>query len=90
MELSQYKQVMKNPKMLFCILGKRKLLKWLPDRLYIKMAYFFEMGRLLNLTNPTTYSEKIQWVKLYDRKELYPILVDKVAVRAFVHEKVKN
>lgn len=40
----------------------------------------------MNLRNPRYYTEKIQWVKLYDRKEQYHTYVDKYAVRKVVND----
>ena len=59
-----------------------------PDRFYLAMKYRHRMGRLLNLKHPTTYTEKLQWLKLYDRKPLYTTLVDKYAVKQYVAEKL--
>ena len=42
------------------------------------------MGRELNLDNPETFNEKIQWLKLYDRKPKYTIMVDKIRVKEYV------
>jgi len=45
-------------------------------------------GRVLDLDNPRTFDEKIQWAKLYDRDPRRAQLADKVAVRAYVAERV--
>ena len=58
--------------------------RWLPDRLYIKLQYLFYMGKRLSLKNPETFTEKIQWLKLYNRKEEYHQLVDKCEVKKIV------
>lgn len=42
------------------------------------------MGYKLNLYNPQTFSEKLQWLKLYDHNPLYTTLVDKNAVKEYV------
>lgn len=62
--------------------------KCLPDSTYIKLRYRFQMGKRLNLKNPKTFQEKIQWLKLHDRNPLYTTLVDKVQVKEYVSEKV--
>lgn len=59
-----------------------------PDKLYLKMIFFLKMGKSLNLKNPKTYSEKLQWLKLYDRKPEYTMMVDKYAVKGYVARKV--
>lgn len=62
--------------------------KGLPERLYLKMLYRCKMGHKLDLNNPTTFTEKIQWLKLYDRKPEYTVMVDKEAVKKFVAERI--
>lgn len=57
---------------------------WLPDKVYLKLSFRFRMGRRLNLKDPQTFSEKIQWLKLYDRKPEYTQMVDKQAVKEYV------
>ena len=48
------------------------------------------MGKRLDLKNPTSYNEKLQWLKLYDRNPLYTKLVDKVAVKDYVASIIGN
>ena len=50
--------------------------------------YWAKTGKKLNLKNPVFYSEKIQWLKLYEVKENYSQYVDKLEVRSFVKEKI--
>lgn len=56
----------------------------LPDKLYIKLMFRFKMGYWPNLKNPQTFSEKIQWLKLYNRRPEYTTMVDKYAVKDYV------
>ena len=58
--------------------------QWLPDKTYLKLMFRIKMGRRLNLKNPKTYNEKLQWIKLYDRKPEYTMMVDKYAVKDYV------
>lgn len=58
--------------------------QWIPDKTYIKWMYRLKMGKKLNLKNPTTFSEKLQWLKLYNRRPEYTIMVDKYAVKEYV------
>ncbi len=60
---------------------------WLCDKAYLKLKYKFLMGKRLNLDNPLTLNEKINWLKLYNRNPLYTTLVDKVAVKEYVSKK---
>lgn len=57
---------------------------WIPDKWYLQMKYYFETGDILHIKNPMTFGEKIQWLKLYDRRPEYAIMVDKFAVKDYV------
>ena len=57
---------------------------WIPDKPYLRLIYQLNTGRRLHLNPPRTFNEKIQWLKLYDRKPLYTTLVDKVKVKDYV------
>lgn len=56
----------------------------LSDESFLRIAYWIRIGKTLNLENPKTYNEKIQWLKLYDHNPLYTIMVDKYAVKKYV------
>lgn len=58
------------------------------DEEFVKKAFRILCGRTLNLKNPSTYNEKIQWLKLNDHSPLYHKLADKYLVRQYVTEKV--
>lgn len=64
------------------------ILKFLPDRQYLKLLYKYRMNKKLDLKNPKALSEKIQWLKLYDRKDIYTTMVDKHDAKLFISEKV--
>jgi len=64
------------------------VLSILPDKAYLKIRYFQRMHKRLDLKNPKTFNEKLQWLKLYDRDPLYTKLVDKYQVREYVKEKI--
>lgn len=57
---------------------------WIPDKLYLQIIYFIKMGKKLNLKNPQTFNEKLQWLKLYNRMPEYTMMVDKYAVKEHV------
>ncbi len=60
----------------------------LPDKIYIKKLYKERTGRELNLKNPQTFNEKQNWLKLYDRRPEYTMMVDKYKVREYIAEKI--
>ena len=57
---------------------------WLPDKLYLKIKFRLAMGRKLNLKNPQTFNEKLQWLKLYGRRPIDTVLSDKYAVKEYI------
>ena len=69
-------------------LERRRLLNSMPDWLYLKIRFYVVMGRYLNLKNPKSFNEKIQWLKLNDRKEIYSKLADKYGVRDYIAKKI--
>lgn len=73
---------------LFMHLGRKGWFKWMPDKMYLKIAFKLCTGYALNLDDPRTLNEKLQWIKLYDRREEYSVIVDKYRVREYVREKV--
>lgn len=56
----------------------------MPDSVYLRYRYKQVFGRRLNLKNPHSFSEKIQWLKLHDRKPIYRLLVDKYAAKPII------
>lgn len=69
-------------------LSHRGLLNWIPDKMFIKLMYRIRIGKRLNLKKPQTFNEKLQWLKLYDRKPEYSDMVDKYEVKRYVAEKI--
>lgn len=61
-----------------------KMTHIIPDALYLKMRYRSRFHQKLNLKNPRTFNEKIQWLKLYDRRPEYSMMVDKYEVKKYV------
>ena len=60
----------------------------MPDEEFLKRKFKAYMGKELNLENPTTFNEKLQWIKLYDRKAEYTVMADKHLVKDYVAEKL--
>jgi hypothetical protein len=55
-----------------------------PDKLYLTLLFRCKMGYWIDWKNPKTFSEKLQWLKLYNRKPEYTTMVDKYAVKEYV------
>lgn len=56
----------------------------LPDYTYLKVLFRSNMGYWPNIDNPQTFNEKLQWLKLYNRKPEYTQLVDKAQVKEYI------
>ena len=61
-------------------------LRFMSDSFFLKCQYFFRTGRKLNLKKPLLFNEKIQWLKLYDRKPEYTLMADKYEVRKYIEQ----
>lgn len=78
----------KNPFRIFAKLSSAGRLKWMPDRLYLRLVYRGCLGKKLDLKHPAGMTEKLQWQKLYDHNPLYTQLSDKLAVRDYVKARI--
>ena len=76
-----YKKILRNKNLRLAIL---KLLRFVPDKLLLKLEFRIKLHKPLNLKDPKTFNEKLQWLKLYNRKDIYTTMVDKIAVKDFV------
>lgn len=72
----------------FLIKKKLGLLDNLNDEDYLKQSFKLYMGYDLKIDNPQTFNEKLQWLKLNDRKPEYTKMVDKYEVKQYVAEKI--
>ena len=59
-------------------------LNWMSDKAFLKLKYRTAVGRKLNLKDPKTFNEKLQWIKLYDRNPEYCKVVDKQEVKGHI------
>lgn len=73
----------KEPKNIILTLANHNILK-ISDETYLKILYKVKMNKELNLENPQTFSEKIQWLKLYNRNPKYTKMVDKYEAKKYV------
>jgi len=72
----------------FRVLANLGLKGSVPTDKFLKNRYRYEMGKELNLEAPVTYTEKLQWLKLYDHKPEYTVMVDKFQVKQYVAERI--
>lgn len=62
----------------------KKLLKLLPDYIFLQIKYRYKFNKKLDLKKPQTFNEKLQWLKLYDRNPEYTKMVDKYEAKKYV------
>lgn len=58
------------------------------DKKYINFKFKKKFKKTVDFDNPRSFNEKLQWLKLNDRSELYTSLVDKFEVRKYVEKKI--
>lgn len=61
-------------------------LSFLPDKPYLQLFYFATTRKFINFKNPKGFNEKLQWLKVNDKRPEYSQLVDKLAVRDHIAE----
>lgn len=81
-------KLIKNPAKIVYIMDKCGVSKFISDRTYLELKYRANFGKKLNLASPRTFSEKLQWLKLYDRKPEYVVMVDKYEAKKYVAERI--
>lgn len=74
-------------KLLHLLKLDRRLQHW-SDARYLKLMYRIRMGERLNLVDPKTLSQKLQWLKLNDRRQIYTTLVDKYEAKKWVARQI--
>lgn len=86
--LNAGKKYLTSPDYRFLINAGFGIYNKMPDDKYLKRKFKACVGYELNLEKPTSFNEKLQWLKLYDRNPEYTMMVDKIAVREFVRETI--
>ena len=86
--MSWLHKFIKNPLKLGIVLMRKLSPCNKDDEKYLRWYYYLNMHKRLNLKSPTTYNEKINWLKLHDHNPLYTTLVDKLKVKDYVTEKI--
>lgn len=59
-----------------------------PDSIVLRWEFKKEHHKRLRLSNPQTIDEKLQWIKLHDRKPIYHTMIDKIASKQFISNKI--
>lgn len=80
--------VIKNPYIIFKYMKALGMLDRASDKTVIKMMFRANINKKLNLENPKTFSEKIQWLKLYERNPEHTVFADKIKVREHIKKTI--
>ena len=75
------------------LLGRRLLIflyrcRLLSDKRFISLRFRLALGYAMDWEHPRTFQEKLQWLKLYDRRPEYTVMVDKVKAKEWVAERI--
>lgn len=62
----------------------QKITSMLSDKFYLSVVYYLKFKKRMNWKKPRTFNEKIQWLKLYDRRDVYTMMVDKYEAKKYV------
>lgn len=89
MTIRQIIRGFKQPRKILMYLLLKTAKMW-SDEQFLKMFFPLRMGYKLNLKNPRRFNEKLQWLKLNNRKPEMVKMVDKVDVKEFVAKIIGN
>ena len=76
-----YKKIIRNKNLRLSIM---KLLRFVPDSIMLKIEFWIKLHKRLDLEAPQTFNEKLQWLKLHDRRDVHTTMVDKIAVKEYL------
>ena len=78
------KRFVGDPAIRFNYLDKLGVFSKLDDATYLRRKFRVHMGYELDLKNPKTFNEKLQWLKIHDRRPEYTTMVDKLGVKTWI------
>lgn len=81
MQLNWITKYIKSIYLLYCSL-------FVSDKTFLRRHSKRNLGYKINIDNPTTLNEKVQWLKLNNRTPLHTICTDKYLARNYISEKV--
>ncbi|MBR2994883.1 glycosyl transferase [Candidatus Saccharibacteria bacterium] len=81
---NKIKKFIVDPKARFDYLEEHGLYNWMSDEKFLNRKWKLIIGDRLNLDNPRSFNEKLQWLKLHDRKDIYTKMVDKYEAKKYV------
>lgn len=87
-KLKTIRSVLTDWRLLVHIFSYKGYLGWISPEKFLKWEYYYHFKRELNLDNPVNYTEKLQWLKLFDHNPEYTKMVDKYGVKEYVAQKI--
>ena len=81
-------ELVKKPRLIIYKIGIKGWIKGFDDETYLKLMYWAKMGKKLDLKNPVTFNEKLQWLKLHNQNPEYSKMVDKYEAKKWVSERI--
>ena len=85
--VNRFIHALRNPKLFRNVLMV-KYPSWFDDKLYLSVIYRNVFGKDLNLNNPRTFNEKLNWLKMNDQNPLYTVMADKYWVKRYVANQI--
>lgn len=86
--LQKVKYFLFNKEKRMTFLAQHGFYNGMSDEDFLKKQFKNVFGYELNLENPKTFNEKLQWIKLNDRQDEYTMLVDKFSVKSYVSKMI--
>lgn len=86
--MNKLSKFINNPWIAYVFAAGYGLTNWVPDEPHLKAMFRGTVGEKLDLNNPKTFNEKLQWLKLHDKNPLYNTLVDKYRVKPWVADRI--
>lgn len=65
-----------------------KITRVLPDKFYLQIMYYKHFHKFIDFNNPVSFNEKLQWLKINNRKPEYTMMVDKYLAKKYVADKI--
>ena len=84
--LKRLGRLLKDPSRILLWATDFRVFRLMPDERFLKLLFWLNMKKRLNLTHPRTFNEKMQWLKVHWRKPQMTQLVDKVAVKEIIRQ----
>ena len=80
------KKLLFDPLSRFRYLSRLGLFNFMDDKQFLKKKYHLVFHKELNLDDPKSFNEKLQWLKLHDRRDIYTTMVDKYEAKRYVSD----